>query len=271
MPNAHRFVTVTTIALAPLFASATAVKADVAPPAFRSDLECAPGDPAIGNHGITCDIAEGENFTHAAAGFALNQSVFSRAEVSTTEALSSFAKSSLTYFFFVSGPGTSVTIDITSSGSAGGASVAQLLDPGGGHSACGDGVDLCTILNGPRSWGAVDHFTAQPGLDYEVQLLTEAVAGGSSAGLSTDEPTSFASIDPFIFIDPSTPNAALWSIAFSPGITNNPPRPGTVPEPASWTMLVLGAAGFWNLRTANRYGHPPTRRAARVDLPTRGR
>ena len=50
--------------------------------------------------------------------------------------------------------------------------------------------------------------------------------------------TAFA--DPYIFIDPSFPNANLYSIVVSDGVNNSPFASAPAPEPASAALFALG-------------------------------
>jgi hypothetical protein len=77
----------------------------------------------------------------------------------------------------------------------------------------------------------------EPGQVYFVHL--EAVASVGIFGGS-----AFASADPFIFVEPTDPNADLYSIRLSDGIANGVAPPPGVPEPSTWAMLLLGFAGI---------------------------
>lgn len=58
-------------------------------------------------------------------------------------------------------------------------------------------------------------------------------------GFSDETATAIA--DPYFYIDPSFPNAHLYSVIVSPGVGNEPASP--VPEPA--TVCLIGAALGW--------------------------
>jgi hypothetical protein len=60
-----------------------------------------------------------------------------------------------------------------------------------------------------------------------------------SAGAIANTGSSFAFVDPYIVVDPSSPNASLYTLQFSPGIGNQP-LPGMVPEPESWALMIAG-------------------------------
>jgi hypothetical protein len=59
----------------------------------------------------------------------------------------------------------------------------------------------------------------------------------ASVGDSLRSESASASADPFIFIDPAFPNAALYSIVVSPGVGNST---AAVPEPASVHLVISG-------------------------------
>jgi hypothetical protein len=75
---------------------------------------------------------------------------------------------------------------------------------------------------------------------------TEEIVLGVLAAVSADQGgQAFASVDPGIFVDPNFIDASLYSIELSPGVGNG--LPGTasaVPEPAAWSMLLIGFAGL---------------------------
>ena len=65
---------------------------------------------------------------------------------------------------------------------------------------------------------------------------------------SADDGTSSANADPYISIDPSTPNASEYSIEVSTGVSNVP-----VPEPGGLGLLASGLMGIAVL--SRRRGH----------------
>jgi hypothetical protein len=79
---------------------------------------------------------------------------------------------------------------------------------------------------------------ATAGFVYKIELTAAAGTVGSGSA------SAFA--DPLITIDPSTPNASLYSIELSPGVVNalGPAADAaTTPEPASFALFGLGMAG----------------------------
>lgn len=71
------------------------------------------------------------------------------------------------------------------------------------------------------------------------QAITRVVNGPNNDGGSAD---AFA--DPTFSIDPMTPNAAAYSIVFSPGVGNTAP----VPEPQTWALFACGLLAVGWLR-----------------------
>lgn len=63
-----------------------------------------------------------------------------------------------------------------------------------------------------------------------------ALAQAPATRFSSETARAFA--DPYIFIDPTFPNASLYSIAVSPGVGNTP----RVPEPATFWLLLVPAS-----------------------------
>jgi hypothetical protein len=75
--------------------------------------------------------------------------------------------------------------------------------------------------------------TIEPGVEYKVNMSASAFANETASAM--------ASIDPFLSISSSCGCAADFNLVLSDGITNGAP---TVPEPATWTMMLLGFAGL---------------------------
>jgi PEP-CTERM motif-containing protein len=75
--------------------------------------------------------------------------------------------------------------------------------------------------------------TIEPGVEYKVNMSASASASQTASAM--------ASIDPFLSISPSCDCAGDFNLVLSDGITNDAP---TVPEPATWTLMLLGFAGL---------------------------
>lgn len=84
--------------------------------------------------------------------------------------------------------------------------------------------------------------------------ISVAVAAYATATTTreTRSATSKAGIDPYIEIDPSTPDASLYTLIFSPGIGNSPLSGMAVPEPATWLLALLGFAIAGEIARAKR-------------------
>jgi len=74
---------------------------------------------------------------------------------------------------------------------------------------------------------------------------TLTLFGSASTGDSLSFETARASADPFIFVDPTAPNASQYSIVLSPGVAN---AVASVPEPGSALALALGGPLLWSWR-----------------------
>jgi MYXO-CTERM domain-containing protein len=103
---------------------------------------------------------------------------------------------------------------------------------------------VLTFPNSPPSSGetnGVYHFvnTEQVtlGSTYYLDIFVEAGARNTSAD---------AFLDPYIYVDPTFPNADQYSVLLSPGIGNSV----ATPEPSTWMMAALGfgALGALGLR-----------------------
>jgi hypothetical protein len=160
----------------------------------------------------------------------------------------------LDYFWTPRGtPGTSVTVDFRANGS-----VSSSHDPVENYNGWGSvellltnfGIDNYVRVDGgsifqssgpwlspgynPQSFTMSGSVPAIAGKTYSIEIIATA-----NANFAT---TASAFIDPFIFIDPSTPNAGNFSIQTSPNIGNDPVTP--VPEPSTWAMMIIGFLGL---------------------------
>lgn len=180
-------------------------------------------------------------------------------------ASNSSATVSLTYYFEVVGPGSKVPIDISgvtvmtgALGSArglwGGMTQGVLFGTNGdvpfGYSSvsvCGADLNECGGAQ-PPSPGAYTTGAQSVTLGeiYGISIEAEAAAFFDAS--------AYVSIDPTITIDGSVSNPGAYQIALSDGI-GNPAAPTSVPEPAAWTLLLLGFGGLGAvLRRARQSG-----------------
>jgi len=96
-------------------------------------------------------------------------------------------------------------------------------------------VAICSSL--VTSFSGTTSIRASSGsLGDFVNITVSAHAAGGFTGTVDESASAF--IDPYIYVDPSFPNAALYSVIVSPGVTNA--LPGSAPEPA--TLPLLGCA-----------------------------
>jgi hypothetical protein len=85
-----------------------------------------------------------------------------------------------------------------------------------------------------------------PGTPYDVTM--EVNSGVLNAGSAS------AFLDPYFYIDPTFAFASEYSVIVSAGIGNTPP--GSVPEPSTWAMLLIGFAGLGYAEYARRRARP---------------
>jgi hypothetical protein len=150
------------------------------------------------------------------------------------------AMATVTYYFQVLGPpGDIVPILIATS-----------LKAAGTHPSLGIGfatLSIHTTAAGDSVVAVCSNGTCGGGSSFVGMLSTRARSGdlntismqveGSTGSSLTSGNSATASVDPFIFIDPSFAGASLYSIAVSPGVANA----AAVPEPASRVLVALGA------------------------------
>ncbi len=120
-----------------------------------------------------------------------------------------------------------------------------ILSPGGIGYVGGGIRELCTIGCAGSGGDANElegtlNVSTFAGTQYTVNIYAEVFA--TALGQST---FASASVDPYIYIDPSFADAAKYSVAVSEGVANVYPALAAVPEPASWAMMIagLGLAG----------------------------
>lgn len=169
-----------------------------------------------------------------------------------------FVNATLTYSVEVVGPGQTVSLDFRAmaNGSSSGGSfayadtVGELRFADGSYQVFGK---TCTVVLYclPVGGSPIDNGTSNGSMlasievPFSVVLDTQihATPGGSSS----------AFIDPYFFIDPSTPDAQDYQILLSVGVENIGPA-GAVPEPSAWAMTLAGFAGLgWLTGLRRRY------------------
>ena len=104
-------------------------------------------------------------------------------------------------------------------------------------------ADACSLS--PGACGHPSSFSGGLSLTVASGATEEIVLGVLAAVSANQRGQAFASIDPAIFVDPTFVDASLYSVELSPGVGNG--LPGTaspVPEPAAWSMLLIGFAGL---------------------------
>ncbi len=157
------------------------------------------------------------------------------------------------YYFTVTGGnvGDFVTVDVdaalqaaTSSSDVGSSSLVQTstsiaVSVNGNafsHTLANDCVGQCWYSN---TWVGTFAVPMQVGDVATIDMSTLVSLWEGAAGASG---SAVAYADPYIYIDPNTPNASQYSIVVSDGIGNNPL--GTTPEPSSLLLLGSGVAGL---------------------------
>jgi hypothetical protein len=160
----------------------------------------------------------------------------------------------LRYFFTVNGPATGTSVDVNFlanasvtgtpfNGAGSGRGIVEFqtsfgidnyVDFGTGklNQVIGSGVPSTFD---PASFTMSNKATLTTGTVYTVYLRAWVYANGDGA-------VGTAYIDPYIFVDLTTPNAGLYTVTTSPEIGNDPIT-AAVPEPSTWAMMLLGFAG----------------------------
>jgi hypothetical protein len=117
-------------------------------------------------------------------------------------------------------------------------------NPNGPMNTSGAPVD-CDVAGCSQSihLGGVTLF--QTNLIYEVSIFADTT-------IKLSDPSEGGSgsiammVDPIFAIDPNAPNAADYTLTFSPGVVADqgfPSAPAGVPEPALWSVMILGLGG----------------------------
>ncbi|HEY1327136.1 MAG TPA: hypothetical protein VGI14_09375 [Casimicrobiaceae bacterium] len=171
------------------------------------------------------------------------------------------AVASLDYFFGVTGPPGVVKVDVGASGdtdAAGGSGVASavlILDRQVVANGCSDaGASNCAAGGPPipATWIFSAEYPVATNTAHEV-----AISAFASVGIHGH---AGASVDPFLFIDPSTPNAEQYRLIFSDGIGPGTP-PAAAPEPPTVALLIAGFAawGLGKMRSRRERARPRRR------------
>jgi hypothetical protein len=180
------------------------------------------------------------------------------ASASVTGGGSSSAYDIVSYYFEVLAPtptpaGTSVSVTISASGAVSQSNVstgnsAQLyfgnnLGTSLIASACtvgGSGSCAASGLANQASFSIASTETVVLGVQNLI-TMDLYVAANTLGGVGNDN--QYGYIDPVIsFTDPTNPNG--YSLIFSPGVGNDAPSASATPLPATWTMMLIGLAGF---------------------------
>src|SRR5579883_1049274 len=151
----------------------------------------------------------------------------------------------LTYQFEVVGPSTNAVVPILVSafGNVGGSttgagifgSLQSTLTVGG----LGISINQSVGGSSAASWSLNNNnFNFTPNTLYGIQMIAE---GSANAGILGGTASFFANVDPVFTIDPTFADANQYSFLFSPGVGNGV---SATPLPTSWTMMLIGLAGF---------------------------
>jgi hypothetical protein len=154
--------------------------------------------------------------------------------IAYTDSGGATAEIGLYYFFEIVGPAGSVPVDIayrTYVLSTLYASAFSYLEINGTT------VVNLQDLNGttPASIASTYSFSADANLAIDVNMFVNANTGAKAGNNAS------AYLDPYIYIDQSFANASEYSIILSPWVGNSP---SVVPEPTTWTMMLIGLAGL---------------------------
>ena len=121
--------------------------------------------------------------------------------------------------------------------SVNGNTVSHLLQYSCGPGNCGFQQNWAGTLSMQMAVGDIGTVWVETDIDTEA-----GISGCPGPNCVMGLATASALADPFIYIDPNTPNAWEYSIVVSDGIGNNPL--GTTPEPSSLLLLGSGVAGL---------------------------
>jgi hypothetical protein len=128
------------------------------------------------------------------------------------------------YYFSIniSGSTTPVLIDIVGAASASGVGYAEAYGSFNGQNF----AIACSFVSGCPTT-TTTQFTVLP--NSQLSIALDAIADGSS----------HSSADPYIYVDPSVPNASAYAVQVSAGVNNTP-----VPLPASAWLMISGVVGI---------------------------
>jgi hypothetical protein len=166
----------------------------------------------------------------------------------------------LTYYFRIDGPTATANVGIVANASVtgtlgGGRGSVELLltdfgidnylDFANGQIVQSTGPWLPSVLD-PSSLTMTGYIPVSIGQTYSIAITASASAVETSSGS--------AFIDPWIFVDLSTPDANLYSVTTSALIGNDPVAGPAAPEPSTWAMMILGffGVGYMSYRRRNR-------------------
>ena len=191
--------------------------------------------------------------SHATANSTANQFVSSTASAFGS-GVAAASEASVAYYFSVVGPsGNSVPLkfsgsgSVTDSGSAASAAFMDIYvndvpyyfyDPACAGGTCPGSFNYATTIS----------VTSGNGLGSGVGATGRIVLKAST--IASDNGAASAWIDPFVTVDPTFGDANLYSVQFSPGVTQGG---AAVPEPDTWSLMMLGVGGVGAvLRTGRR-------------------
>ena len=139
----------------------------------------------------------------------------------------------LVYFYFSVAPLGAVSEPVPLIFTGSGSTSASGLDsganavfdtPGGVLYACSGVEGFCGAK--PSSFSGTLTYDAIPNALYDIEVIAN---GGSSVGGFS------ATVDPMVEIDPTFADAADFALEFSANPTTT-----TIPEPPTWTLVILG-------------------------------